>query len=164
MNYIYIGEIVNTHGLKGEVRIISDFKYKSKVFIKGMAVYVGKNKESLIINSYRIHKTFDMVTFVDFLNINDVLIFKGEKVYINKEDINIDGYFDEDLINLDVYGNNLYIGKVITILKGVKNDNLVIKNNNIQNIIPNIKEFVKNVDLENKRIDINLIEGLINEN
>ena len=48
MKYIYIGDIVNTHGLKGEVRLISDFEYKNKVFKKGFKLYIGRTKEEVI--------------------------------------------------------------------------------------------------------------------
>ena len=44
MKYIYIGKIVNTHGIKGEVRLLSNFKFKDKVFKKGMTIYIGKDK------------------------------------------------------------------------------------------------------------------------
>ena len=42
--YIKIGQIVNTHGIKGELKIISDFKYKDKIFVKDFNLYIGKNK------------------------------------------------------------------------------------------------------------------------
>ena len=161
MELIYIGKIVNTHGLKGEMRIISDFKYKNEVFKINNKIFVNDNEYT--INSYRKHKIFDMVTFKGINNINDVLIYKGEFVYINKEEIKIDGYYDEDLIGLDVYSNDKYIGKVSNILKGIKNDNLVVENNN-RSLIPNISEFIEKIDLENKKIYIKEIEGLINEN
>ena len=87
MEFINIGKIVNTHGIKGELRILSDFRHKDKVFKVGMKFYVGKEKEEFTVNSYRFHKIFDMVTFVGFNNINDVLYLKGKNVFINKEDL-----------------------------------------------------------------------------
>ena len=53
MDYIRLGKIVNTHGIKGEIRIISDFKFKDRVFKKGIPIYIGKLKTKEIINSYR---------------------------------------------------------------------------------------------------------------
>ena len=61
MKYVLIGKIVNTHGLKGEVRILSSFKYKDKVFKKDMCVYIGKDKICEKISGYRYHKIFDMI-------------------------------------------------------------------------------------------------------
>jgi len=164
MNYIYIGDIVNTHGIKGEVKILSHFKYKSSVFIKGTVLYVGSSKQKLVINSYRKHKIFDMVTFVGINDINEVLKYKGEPVYIDKNEIKIDGVLNEDLINMDVYGNDSFLGNVTDILNNGVYDILVIENDDKKSLVPNIDEFVLNVDLDSKRIDIKVIEGLINEN
>ena len=164
MNYIYIGDIVNTHGIKGEVKILSSFKFKSSVFIKGTFLYVGKDKTKLEINSYRKHKMFDMVTFVGINDINDVLRYKGESVYIDKNEVTIDGILNEDLIDMSVYGDDSFVGHVTGVLNNGLYDILVIENNNSKSLVPNIDEFVLNIDVDNKRIDINIIEGLINEN
>lgn len=159
--YIFIGEIVNTHGLKGEVKIISDFKYKDKVFVKGMNLYIGKNKEKVVINTYRKHKNYDMVTFDGINDINDVLIYKSEYVYVEKESINIDGYFDEDIIGLDVYVNDTYKGKVTEIMKNRAHEILVIDNHKY--LVPYVDEFIKNIDTDNKKIEIIEMKGLFDE-
>ena len=164
MNYIYIGDIVNTHGIKGEVKIISHFKYKSNVFIKGTSLYIGSNKIKLVINSYRYHKIFDMVTFVGINDINEVLKYKGEPVYIDKNEIKIDGILNEELIDMDVYNDDSFVGKVTDILNNGVYDILVIEKDDSRNLVPNITEFIKDIDLSSKRIQINMIEGLINEN
>ncbi len=164
MNYIYIGDIVNTHGIKGEVKIISHFKYKSNVFIKGTSLYIGDSKIKLIINSYRHHKVFDMVTFVGINDINEVLKYKGEAVYIDKNEVKIDGILNEDLIDMNVYGDDSFVGRVTDILNNGVYDILVVENEKSKSLIPNISEFVLNIDLNNNRIDINMMEGLINEN
>ena len=161
VNYIYIGDIVNTHGIKGEVKIISHFKYKKNVFIKGTSLYIGDAKTKLIINSYRHHKVFDMVTFVGIDDINDVLRFKGESVYIDRNDVN-DCILNEDIIDMEVYNDNSFIGHVTDILNNGVYDILVVCGKK-KNLIPNINEFVKNIDVKSRRIDINVIEGLLNE-
>ena len=164
MNYIYIGDIVNTHGIKGELRILSDFKYKDKVFIHDFKLYVGRMKELLTIDTYRKHKEYDMVKFYEVEDINDAIAYKGDKVYINRDDVKIKGYFNEDLIGLSVYENDKFIGNVETIIKNNTQELFVIKNNDKKHLIPNVKEFVKNIDLKNQKIEVNLIEGLIDEN
>jgi len=162
MNYVYIGNIVNTHGIKGEVRILSSFNYKEYIFKKNFNLYIGKNKEKQTINSYRFHKIFDMVTFYGIDNINDVLKYKGEKVYILREDIKENIILDEDLIGLECYTNK-YIGSVSKILNNKMQDIIVVKNNDKEILIPKVDAFIKNIDLENKKIYINEIEGLIDE-
>ena len=81
MNWIYIGKIVNTHGIKGEVRLLSNFSKKALVFKKDFKIYIGEEKEEEIINTYRPHKQFDMLTFQGINDINKVLKYKGKKVY-----------------------------------------------------------------------------------
>lgn len=159
--YIYIGKIVNTHGIKGEVRILSYSNYKKEIFKINNHLYIGKNKEELTIKTYRVHKNLDMVTFDSINDINEVLKYKGENVYIKKEEIKIDGYFDEELIGLEVYTDKL-IGKVKEIRKGYQ-DLFVIEGNK-EYLVPKIEPFIKKIDIENKKIYINNIEGLIDEN
>lgn len=163
MNYIYLGKIVNTHGIKGEIRILSNFKYKKEVFKINNKLYIGNNKEEITINTYRVHKEYDMITINGINNIDEVLKYKGQDIYFDKDSIKIDGILDEDLIGLEVYTDH-YIGKVEEILSSTVQQVLVVKNNNITNMIPYVEEFIKKIDLKNKRIDINEIEGLINEN
>ena len=163
MDYIYIGDIVNTHGLKGEIRIISEFKFKDTAFAIGRKCYIGKDHKEEVIETYRKHKDFDMVTFKDKKHIYDVIIYKNESLYVNRYDITYDGYLDEDLIGLDVYCEKVHIGHVDSILKTNAHDILVVKNGS-KHMIPNVEEFIKKVDLENKVLEINYMKGLLNEN
>lgn len=158
---VYIGEIVNTHGLKGELRIVSDFAFKDSVFIPGMKIYLGKRKQEMTIQSYRPHKIYDMIFLEGVHDINEAIAFKGDSVYVKREDIDIDGYVKEDIIGLNVYYNNDKIGTVKNIIHNPGQDLLVIRGNRRQNMIPFVDEFVKNIDLENKRMDIDVIEGLL---
>jgi len=162
MDYIYIGKIVNTHGIKGEIRIISDFNYKEMIFKKGFSIYIGNDKNKEIINTYRVHKNYDMVTLENINNINDVLKYKGLNAYINKNDLeNI--IFDEDYIGLEVYTDK-YVGNVTDIMKSKAHDILVIENDENKYLVPKIDEFINKIDLENNKIYINNIIGLIDEN
>ena len=63
-----IGKFVNTHGIKGEIRIKSDFSRKDLIFKKGNYIYINNNK--FLIKSYRVHKNYDMLTFDGINNIN----------------------------------------------------------------------------------------------
>ncbi len=163
MEYVYLGKIVNTHGIKGEIRIISNFKYKEQAFKPNFTIYIGDKKEKYLITSYRPHKNYDMVTLAGINNINDVIKYKGYNVYINKADLTLtnDMYFDEDLIGCLVYDNDQYIGEVIDLMETPANRILVIMNNDKQILIPQVDEFIKKVDINNKKIIINSIKGMI---
>ena len=160
---VYVGEIVNIHGIKGELRIVSDFKYKDKVFINGNKLYLGKRKQKVVITSYRKHKNYDMVKFEGIDDINDATIFKGDDVFVKRESLDIDGYVDEDIIGLKVYDEDKLIGKVTSIIKN-KQEILLVKNRNKSYLIPFVDEFIKNIDLDKKILSINVIEGLLDEN
>ncbi len=163
MQYINIGKIVNTHGIKGEIRLLSDFQYKDNVFQNGFKIYIGKEKQEEVIETYRHHKIFDMLTLKGIYNINDVLKYKGKRVYVKRENLQIDGYLDEELIGLKVYQNQKLIGVIHSIMKNHQNGILVIEHNKKRNFVPNLPEFIESIDLQNQRMNIKYIEGLIHE-
>lgn len=160
MDLIKIGHVSNTHGLKGEIRILSNFKFKENAFKVSNKLYIMNDE--LIIKSYRKHKEFDMVTFKNLDSIDDVIIYKGEDVFIDRDNLEYSGYLDCDLIGLDVYDNNNFMGKVVDVISSSAHDILVIQNGK-KHMVPNIDEFIKKVDLINKKIDINYIKGLASE-
>ena len=164
MEYIYIGKIVNTHGIKGELRILSDFEYKERVFRKGFNLYIGKDKTKEEINTYRHHKEFEMVTFNEYNNINQVLKYLKENVYILKEDLNLgeEEYLEKELIGFDVIENNEVVGKIINIEKTSPTNKIMeINYKGKRVLLPYHKDFILKLDLQNKKIEVKLIEGMI---
>ena len=156
MDKVYIGKFVKTHGIKGEIRIRSNFKYKNKVFVKGNRIYL--NDKEFIINSYRVHQEYDMITLVGINDINEILPFKGYSVYINKEDLKLsnDEYLDSDLIGFSVYMNDELKGNVIDINYLNKDKKLLIVNNKL---VP--FELIKKIDFINKKIILEEVIGLL---
>lgn len=162
MNLIYIGKIVNTHGIKGEVRLLSSFEEKDLVFKKNFKVYVGDEREELIINSYRPHKQFDMLTFKGINDINDVLKYKGKKLYINKDNLHLkeDEYLLEDLIGMNIICEGEALGVVSDIYEAPQGKLLYItfaKNY----YIPYNNNYIKEIDVKKKEIHAENIKGLI---
>ena len=150
MKYINVGKLVNTHGLKGEVRIISDFRHKKNVFVKGMKLYIGKKKEEFTINTYRFHKIYDMVTFEGYNNINDVEYLKGLNVYINEDDLKLDeGIYSGKLIGFKVICEDKEIGIVTEIIDTPANEVIRVDE---KILIPYVDEFIEKIDLDNKKI------------
>ncbi len=163
MSYIYLGKIVNTHGIKGEVRILSNFIYKDLIFKKNFKVYIGKEKKEEEILTYRKHKQFDMLTFIGYTNINEVLKYKGQNIYFKKEDLKLEEgkYLDEDLINLKAMFLNKEIGFIKRIERYEKNCLIVIENNKLEYLVPYHDNFIEKIDLTKKIIVFKNIEGLI---
>ena len=154
---LYIGKVAGTHGIKGEIKIISDFKYKDLVFVPGNHLYI--DDDNLVINSHRIHKNYDMVTFENINDINDVLKYKGKEVYIDRSEYVFPDLLNEDLIGALVYDNGEPIGVLSAVRKNVNQELLVIKKDDKEYLVPNVEAFVKNKSKD--RIDINAIEGLL---
>ena len=156
MNYIYIGKIVNTHALKGEVRIISDFEYKDRVFKKGTDLYIGQFKNKEVIETYRVHKQFDMVKFEGIDYINDVIKYKGMSVYILDSDLSLNDseLLESDFSHMKVYSN----GKEVGIITEYRNDNgnKMIRVNN--KFIPYNNDFIEKIDKKNSIIYMHDIE------
>lgn len=150
MDYIYIGKIVSTHGIKGEVKIISDFFEKDKIFKKGFKLYLTPLYHEEIINTYRVHKNYDMVTFDGYNDINEVLKYIGMGVYIKRSDLDLkeDEYLLNDLIGYEVYEDSKLLGKVSSISY---NNNVLLKIDD-KFYIPFIDEFIEKVDVKTKKI------------
>ena len=159
MNKVYIGKIVNTHGIKGELRIRSDFEFKDKVF-KVKNILIIDDKE-YIIRTYRKHKTFDMVTLNDYSDINDVLFLKGKNVYIDKENLALNDkeVLDEDLLNYKVLTEDKIEGKVIEVFYSSPTNKVIRVLLDKEILIPYNKDFIT-IDKDNKTLTIKVIGGM----
>ena len=159
MDLVYVGKIVNTHGIKGELRIRSDFEKKELVFKVGNKIIIDKEEHT--IRTYRYHKIFDMITIDEYVNINDVLCYVGKNVYVSRDSFKLtnEEYLLSDLIGLSVVFNDTVYG----IVKDYSNDlNPLLKIEYDKNYYIPIKgDYIKNVDLINKKIFVENIEGLI---
>lgn len=157
--YIYIGKIVNTHALKGEVRVISNFEYKDQVFKVNNTIFIGKEKHEEIINTYRKHKEYDMITFVNKNKIEDVIKYKSENVYVLKSSItlNENDIFKDELIGMKVIFNNKEIG-VIEDFRSDNGNKLIYVSNKY---LPFNNNFIESIDKNNNRVYYKNIENLL---
>lgn len=160
--YIYLGKIVNTHGIKGELRILSNFEKKERVFKKDFPIYIGNEKQKEILSSYRPHKEFDMVTLEGYTNINEVLKYKGKKVYIKKEDLHLneEEYLFEELLGLNVFELEEKLGIAKNIVYNKSNILLYIEGPK-NFYIPLNKEFIKKVNVKEEKIEVENAKGLM---
>ncbi len=100
-NLLWIGTIVNTHGLKGELKILSNSDQVEKQFAVGKILYT--EKEQFEITTMRLHKNFVLLTFKDFKDINEVEYLKGTEIYVFK---NEEETYLIDLIGYKVINQN----------------------------------------------------------
>lgn len=167
MKKLRIGKIIATHALKGElkVRSISDFNEERFKVGNKLILINDKDEVTLVIKRVRFHKGNFLVTFDGYENINLVEKYIGYDVYGYKDDVQLDEneYFYDDLIGCYIYHEDKQLGKVSEITSNGPQDILVFKYNNKKIMIPYVEAYINEVDIENKRIDINLIEGFIDE-
>ena len=159
MNKLYIGKIVNTHGIKGELRIKDNLttKQRNEIFKIGSNLII--EDKSYKITSYRVHKDYDMVTFLGFNNINDVMFLKGKKVYKSKNEINLNNedVLDSELITYKVKITDNIDGKILDIEETGNNYKilrLLIDNNEV--LVPYHKDFVK-INSNKKEVIVKLL-------
>lgn len=160
MKYIDVGKIVNTHGIKGELKI--DSYSDLDRFSKGKVLYVGKDLIEVKIRSNRSDKGFEYVYLVGYDDINQVLPFKGQLVQIKETELGNreeDEFFFSELKGLEVYNEQgEYRGKVVWIRDVPQGQLLEVDTGKRIALIPFRKEFVLDVS---DKIIIHEIEGLI---
>ncbi len=163
-----IGKIINTHGIKGEVKVkqISDF---SERFDLGSTVYViNEQGESvpLLIDGCRTQQDLLLLHFKGYDTIESVEVLKGNNLMI--EEAQLTELAEHEYYYYEIIGCMVYtmegeeIGKIESILSPGANDVWVVQTREDKEIlIPYIENVVKNIDVQNKRVEIELIEGLI---
>jgi len=146
---IVIGKTVSTHGIKGELKVVSNFEYKEKAYIIDNKILINNIEHT--ISSVRYHKQYILLGIDDLTNINDVLEFVGYNIYIARSDLKLDEneYLLKDLVGLDVIDDNKSIGKVSEIVMGNSSNYIRI---NDEFLVPIIPEYIVKIDINNKQI------------
>lgn len=163
-----VGKIVNTHGVRGEVRVIKMTDYSDRFNI-GNSLYIVQENElpvEVTIAGHRVHKQFELIHFEGLTNINDVEHFKGAYLKVSENQLpHLDKgeFYYHDIIGCEMYttdGDNL--GTITSILSPGANDVWVVEQpSGKELLIPYIREVVKSVDIEEKEVMIELMEGLL---
>lgn len=158
MELIYVGKIVNTFGIKGELKIVSRFEMAKRVFVKGNHLII--NKTNYEITNVRYHKNNYLVELNNIKDINKIEYLINEEVYFAKENLNLTAneYLIEELLNYKVVSNNEEVG-VVTSYDDNKINPLIKVNDRFY--IPIKGNFILNVDKTNKVITVSDIRGLM---
>ncbi|MBM7644334.1 16S rRNA processing protein RimM [Scopulibacillus daqui] len=169
--WLYVGKIVNTHGIRGEVRVISDTDFPEERFAPGTTLYISRYKgaqyEPIIVEGYRKHKQFILLKIEGLDNINDVEPLKGSHLYVSKEQLaplEENAFYYHEIIGCRVFADNgEELGVIKEILSPGANDVWVVKTNGKDILLPYIEDVVKAVDVENKKVTVHLISGLVDD-
>lgn len=163
MEFVRIGKIVNTFGIKGELKVDSYTDFESERFKKDTTVYVGEDKIPFVMKNYKMHKGFLLIQFKNNEDINLVEKYKNMYVYKSSDDIKPleDGYYFSDLKDLDVYVQEQLAGKVIRVEEGIRNNYLRVNVDGKEKLVPFIPAFIEKVELENRKIIVKKVDGLL---
>ncbi len=164
---LQVGIISQTHGIRGEVKVFpttDDAKRFKK--LKEVLLDTGKEKISLEIESVKFFKQFVILKFKDLDSINDIERYKGKSLYVTRENavkLGRDEYFIADLIDMNVYDeNDAYLGVLINVIETGANDVYEVKfEDGRQVLFPAIKQCILDVDMENRKIKVHVMDGLL---
>ena len=167
MEYLEIGQIVNTNGLKG-LLTVNPFTDDIERFEDLKKVYILYNKELIekTIEEVKYKKNQVLLKLKGIDSIEEAEKYRECYLKINREDaieLPKDTYFIVDLLGLEVVTtDNKLLGKINDIFQTGSNDVYIVKDElGKQILLPAISDVVKKVDLENKKMIVELIEGLI---
>lgn len=165
--YFEIGQIVNTFGIKGVVKVNS-FTDDPLEFEKLKTILIEKSKKLLEfeIEEAKLHKNQVLLKLKGINDINEAEKYKGCYIKLPREKakkLPENTYFIADLIGLEVYTyNGELLGKVDDIYNSGSADIYVIKNElGKQILLPGIKDVIKEIDVDNEKIIVHLIDGLV---
>lgn len=166
---LQVGAIASTHGVRGEVKIysmtddVNRFRELKEVYLD-----TGKEMKLLHIQSCKFFKNQPILKFEEFNNINDIEGYKRCGLYVNRENaiqLAPNEFFVADMIGATVYEENeKVLGTLIDVLETGANDVYVVKRENGKEVLlPAIKDCIKSFNIEEKRMDVVVMKGLLDE-
>ena len=170
MNWFNVGKIVNTHGIRGEVRVISSTDFPEERYAVGnkLSLFKSDSKTPIVLTvaSHRRHKNFDLLTFEGYLTIEMVQGFRDGILKVSENQLSeLEGneYYFHEIIGCTVNGTDgQEIGVITDILQTGANDVWTVKPaSGKDHYIPYIEDVVKDIDIENKKITIDVLDGLL---
>ena len=164
---LQVGVISSTHGVRGEVKVFpttDDVKRFKK--LKNVILDTGREKLPLEIESVKFFKNLVILKFKGYDNINDIEKYKGKSLLVDRENavrLRRNEYFIADMIGMQVYTEDEQLfGTLADVMQTGANDVYVVDSAmHGEVLIPAIKQCILNVDVENRKMTIHLMEGLV---
>ena len=164
--FLEIGQIVNTFGIKGMVKVVP-FTDDITRFddLENVIIVTRKERKTLEIEEVKYHKNMVLLKFKGIDKVEDAEDLRNSYIEIERSQaakLEEETYYIVDILGLEVYtDDNQFLGKVDDIFNTGSNDIYVVKDEmGKQILLPAIKEVIKKIDLKNKKITVHLLKGL----
>lgn len=160
MEKIFVGKVVSTHGIKGEIKILSEFEYKDNVFKIGNELIIDDVR--YVIKSYRHHKNFEMVTLNDYKDINEILFLMKKKVFVDKESLNLGSnqVLDSELVNYKVKTIDGQVGNITEVFFASPSNKILRVNLDKEYLIPVNSPMIREINKEKCEVVVEIISGM----
>ncbi len=154
--FIEAGEIVTTHGVRGEVKVLS--------WLDGPELLTDFTRcrvagQPYVMESVRVQKTCNLVKLKGIDTMEQAQAMRGKILEIYREDVSEDVIFAAELVGMEVFSQDVCIGKITQVLDYPGNAVYVVKGAH-EYMIPAVKQFILSTDLEGNRMEVKLLEGM----
>lgn len=157
--YIEAGEIVTTHGVRGEVKVLSWLDSPEMLCEFDRCRISGRE---YVMDSVRVQKTCNLVKLRGVDTMEDAQKLQGKTMELYREDISDELIFAAELVDVEVYADGACIGKIKEVLDYPGNSVYVVQGER-EYLIPAVKEFILSTDLERNQMQVKLLKGMASD-
>ena len=156
LQFIEAGEIVTTHGVRGEVKVLP-WLDSPEDLCDFERVRIGTKDYE--VESCRVQKSCNLVKLAGVDTMEAAQAMRGKKLLLYREDIDPEVIFAAELIGVKVFCEGNEIGKIVDVLDYPGNKVYVVKGRK-EYMIPAVKAFILSTDMETETMEVRLIEGM----
>ena len=157
--YIEAGEIVTTHGVRGEVKVLSWLDSPEMLCEFDRCRISGRE---YAMDAVRVQKTCNLVKLRGVDTMEDAQKLRGKTMELYREDIPDELIFASELVDVEVYADGACIGKIKEVLDYPGNSVYVVQGER-EYLIPAVKEFILSTDLERNQMQVKLLKGMASD-
>ena len=157
--YIEAGEIVTTHGVRGEVKLLSWLDSPEMLCEFDRCRISGRE---YVMDAVRVQKTCNLVKLRGVDTMEDAQKLRGKTVELYREDISDELIFASELVDMEVFADGACIGKIKEVLDYPGNSVYVVQGER-EYLIPAVKEFILSTDLEKNQMQVKLLKGMASD-
>ena len=157
--YIEAGEIVSTHGVRGEVKVLSWLDSPEVLCEFDRCRISGRE---YVMDAVRVQKTCNLVKLRGVDTMEDAQKLRGKTMELYREDISDELIFAAELVDVEVFADGASIGRIKEVLDYPGNSVYVVQGER-EYLIPAVKEFILSTDLERNQMQVKLLKGMASD-